>query len=239
MDSGTGDPVWRSDSPAPRIAVIAALELEAQILRTVLQDRCGPIYVSGPGHDRAEAAARQAIAGGAESLVAWGLAGGISPGVTTGTVILPARLIGRSREWRAESTWRRRLAAAMTAQFNVSEEPLFSAENVVTTPAAKAALAARTGAVAVDMESAGIAAAAADAGLPFVALRVIADGPDDTLPNDIETLVTADGRTRYRGVPSFLLSPRRFRLLIRLAGQSQSARRVLRQVALALGASEL
>jgi len=235
MESGTGDPVWRSDSKVQRIAVIAALDLEAKILRDVLPDGGGPIYVSGPGSVRAEATAQQAIAAGAQGLIAWGLAGGINRAAATGTVILPANILGDAGEWPTAVTWRARLAEVLRQRYRLIEEPLFSADHVIAAPAAKAVLAARTGAAAVDMESAGVAAAAAKAGMPCVVLRVIADGPDDALPDNIETLVTADGRTNYRGLLPFVVSPRRFSQLLRLARRSRSARRVLGEVARLLG----
>jgi len=106
----------------------------------------------------------------------------------------------------------------------VIEGRLFSADDVVATPDAKAELARRTGAAAVDMESASVAAAAADAGLPCIAFRVVADGPDDTLPDNVASLVGPDGRTRLRGLAGFLVSPRRMRLLLRLAVRSRDAR---------------
>jgi len=230
MDSGTGDPVWRSDSPALRIAVIAALELEAKIPRAVVRNNPPAIYVSGPGRDRAFQTAQRAIADGATGLISFGLAGGLSPQAVTGAVVLPAMLASDAGEWHADKAWRNRLAAVLARNFELIDGPLFSAERVLATPNGKAALAARSGAAAVDMESAAVAQAAAEAGIPFIALRVIADGPDDELPAEVESLVTPDGQTCYRALFSFLASPRRLRLLISLAGKSRVARNKLKRV---------
>jgi hypothetical protein len=59
---------------------------------------------------------------------------------------------------------------------------LAGVEQVIAARAGKAALRSETGAAAVDMESHIAAAYAADAGLPFAALRVIADPADRALP---------------------------------------------------------
>ena len=128
--------------------------------------------------------------------------------------------------------WRARLAARLEPTLPVIEHPLYTADHVVTNPAAKAELAQRSGAAAVDMESSGLARAAAEAGLPFIVVRVVADSADDALPDDVESLVTDDGRTRYRGLASVLTSPRQIGLLVRLARNSGRARAVLRRAML-------
>jgi adenosylhomocysteine nucleosidase len=231
MNSGTGDPVWRSDSPASRIAIITALEIEAKVPRLMAGEHRPVIYVSGPGQERALAMAELAIARGAEALIAFGLAGGLGVAARTGSVIVPTELLSDNGRWQSDAPWRKRLVDALDNRFAVIEAPLFSANQVVTTAEAKAALASRSGALAVDMESAAVAQAAAEAGKPFVAIRVIADGPGDELPDMAADLVTDDGGTRYRGLLGCLTSLRRLHLLFGLARNSQQARRELKALA--------
>jgi adenosylhomocysteine nucleosidase len=76
-----------------------------------------------------------------------------------------------------------------------------------------------------------VAGAAAEAGLPYIAIRVVADGPDDALPERIESLLTADGHTRYRGLLSLLLAPAEIPRLLVLARRSDQARRTLGDLA--------
>jgi hypothetical protein len=237
MDSSTGDPVWRSNSPTSRIALIAALELEARIPKTVFGAQCPSVYISGPGRERAYLTASHAIAEGAEALVSWGLAGGLSAETKTGAVILPGEVISETGSWPTDIGWRQRLADALDGQFPLVQQPLYSAEQVLTSPQSKSVAATRFGASAVDMESAGIAAAALEHGVSFVVLRVIADGPVTALPDNVEALVTSDGHTRYFGLLGVLISPRRLRLLVGLARSSQHARRQLALVAEALAGS--
>jgi adenosylhomocysteine nucleosidase len=230
MDSGTGGPVLFSSISSKRIAFVAALELEARIPRLIDAARAPLVYTSGPGRERAFAAARDAIASGADVLISWGLAGGLSPDVGTGTVLLPVTIKNGAGEWRTDDAWRERLADALRPHLPVTDQALYTADRVLTTPAAKAELASRSGAAAVDMESSGLARAAAEAGLPFVVLRVVADGCDDVLPDEVESLVTADGRTRYRGLAAIVTSPRQIGLLAGLAKNSGRARAVLQQI---------
>jgi adenosylhomocysteine nucleosidase len=234
MSPGTGDPVWHSDCPAEQVAVISALELEAEIARTATRRHRSRICVSGPGGDRALETARMAIARGARALISFGLAGGLSRNAATASVVLPQTIRSEAGAWAADTTWRGRLAGLLRSDFQLLEGTLFSAADVVLTPEAKARLAASSGADAVDMESAAIAAAAAAAGLPCIALRVIADGPDDALPDNVVSLVGPDGRTRLRSLTAFVFSPRRLRLLLGLAGRSRQARAELGRVTEAL-----
>lgn len=230
MDSGTGDPVWRSDSAASRVAVIVGLRLEAKVLRRIRAPDRPRVCISGPGSERAFLAATGAIDEGAKALMSFGLAGGIGAGADTGTVVVPETLKSDAGAWKADPPWRQRLILALKPGFRLLEGPIYSAGAVVVTPRDKAGLASSTGAVAVDMESAGIARAAAEAGLPFVAIRVVADGPEDSLPENVETLVSASGGTRLSGLPAMLLSFRRLHLLAGLALRSRRARAELARV---------
>ncbi len=62
--------------------------------------------------------------------------------------------------------------------------------------AAKATLRAASGALAIDMESAAVAEAAAEAGVPFLVLRVIADPADRAIPPVALHGVAPDGSRR-------------------------------------------
>ncbi len=52
------------------------------------------------------------------------------------------------------------------------------------------------GAIAVDMEAAGVAARATRAGLPFYCIKVVCDRADESFPLDINSVRTPDGRIR-------------------------------------------
>jgi adenosylhomocysteine nucleosidase len=237
MLAGTGDPVCSPGIQSPGVAIIAALELESRILRYASRSSAASVHVSGPGCERAREAARHAIRQGARSLVAFGLAGGLEPGIRCGSVLLPAKVIGDAGEFAADAAWRGRWRDALEGHVPLVEGPLYSAGVVLTTPEAKAALSRRTGAVAVDMESAGVAEAAAAAGLPFLALRAIADTADDALPEGADRLVTAAGKTAWRELLPFLVSPRALGLLIRLGLRSRRARAQLGRALGVLGGS--
>ena len=156
---------------------------------------------------------------------------GLSAVATTGTVVIPARVIDETRSCATSDDWRRIVASSLRDEFAVSEEALVSVDAVLTDVAAKQSLASRTGAVAVDMESAGIARVAQRAGMPFLVLRVVADGPDDALPDCVAGLVTPRGSTRLVGLLRFAGAPGQLPSLFRLARNSRVARNVLERIA--------
>ena len=71
---------------------------------------------------------------------------------------------------------------------------------VLTRPSEKLALAIKTGAMAVDMESAAIAAVAHEAGIPFVAIRAISDRADRTIPQSLLSAIDDFGKAGPSGL---------------------------------------
>ncbi len=90
------------------------------------------------------------------------------------------------------------------------------------------ALHARTGAVAVDLESAVVALAAAEAGLPFLVLRAIADPAERGLPAAARIRLKPDGAPDLGKIlASLLVGPGQIGALIRLADDTRRALRTL------------
>ena len=232
------------DEPARRrgafkIAFVAALALECSSLRRQLpRAATWRVFQSGPGASRAAHAAKQAIDGGAGVLVSWGLAGGLSAALAPGSAVLPSRILSRSGEcWHADAAWHSRLASAVGLAHDGGA--ILSVPAALESPAAKRAAAADTGAVAVDMESAAVAAAAASAGVPFLALRVVVDALDDALPARAEQWIDELGRARFAAAVSAAANVRQWRALLTLAKRYRAASSTLDRLARALAARDL
>jgi adenosylhomocysteine nucleosidase len=181
--------------------VVAALDFEARALGQRRPHAAGLgsladgslVSVCGIGGARAEQAARQLVAAGVGGLLSWGVAGGLDPQLSCGTVVLPAEVLRRSdplettllRRFETCRAWRERLAASLPAHARLAAGALLTSAEPVAAAAFKARMFQETQAVAVDMESAAVAEVAADHGLPFIALRVILDSARDSLPESI------------------------------------------------------
>jgi nucleoside phosphorylase len=99
---------------------------------------------------------------------------------------------------------------------------MVSSSQVVATPQAKAALRAKTGGVAVDMESAAILETASRHGCASMILRGISDDARETLPEELMALMDNDGHIRV-GRMLALARPRVFAAALRLKRASRQA----------------
>ena len=129
-------------------------------------------------------------------VISAGYAGALRPDLRVGDLILgenfsDPHLLAAARELLAGEVCH---VGALTTQTAVAE-----------TAAAKSALHAATGALAVDMETAWIAAACARAGVPLLALRVISDAAGQSFPVPNAVLFDAvRQRPRYVALPVWL-----------------------------------
>lgn len=90
--------------------------------------------------------------------------------------------IHAGRQLSVDLDWRNRLRQQLPAHMKIASGILAASPNVLTSADAKRELAEATGACAVDMESGAVAQVAARAGIPFLAVRVIADPLDFSPP---------------------------------------------------------
>lgn len=187
------------------VGLVAALPAEAQTLfgrrrrlplQEVIDDGERLIVVAGMGRERAARAASLLLEAGARSLVSWGCAGALHDGLTAGTVVLPSTVLDGQRELPTDAAWRAGCQELLGAALRVDTRALLTVDAVMTSDVAKQAAFARHGAVAVDMESAAIGAVAADAGMPFLVVRAIADTQDMHLPDFLPQVTDAFGRPR-------------------------------------------
>jgi adenosylhomocysteine nucleosidase len=169
----------------------------------------------------------QAIgAGKASGLLSFGIAGGLMPGLVPGRPVVASAVIASDgTRYRVDDIWRARLHD----HFGVAVEgDVFGADAIVATTTEKADLHARTGALAVDLESAVVARAAARAGLPFIVIRAIADPAERALPPAACVALTPDGRPNLRAIfNSVLMEPSQIGALIRLARDTRRALQAL------------
>ncbi|MCI0548566.1 MAG: hypothetical protein L0027_14940 [Candidatus Rokubacteria bacterium] len=164
-------------------------------------------------------------------VISAGVCGGLAGGLAWGDLVLPAQVLGPGGDALPVTSPLRSLALAR-AGGRAQAGSIATSREVIHTPAGKAALQARTGAVAVDMESSVILAAAAAAGCPSLVVRGVSDIATEALPAELTDLLTSSGRLRaLRAVGAALRHPRVARQALALRAH---ARRALDAVAAVL-----
>jgi len=190
-----------------QVGVICAMTRELAPLVKRTPAGC-TIVAGGIGARAAERAARDIDA---QVLISAGYAGGLSAPAARGVIVVDT----------ATSMFDYALPQAARGRIADSQK-------MIATPAARANLAAETGAIAVDMESAAIARVAGQRGIPFIAIRVVTDGPADTLVIDWDRYRNDDGSMRMTpAVLSALRSRQGVAELFRLWYASKEATNVL------------
>lgn len=221
-----------------RAGVVAALAREAQVLgpRVGLHEGCEVLgggalcVVSGMGPSAALAAARRLMDAGAGALISWGMAGGLDPALAAGAVCLPREIIGPDgARFPTDCAWRDALAAAL--QRPVASGALLTSERPLGSAQAKALAFRATGAEAVDMESAAVAAVAAGRHAPFIAVRVIVDTAADEIPRAVSAAGKSGDVRLGPLVLGLIRAPREIAPLIRLARRYRAAMTALSAIA--------
>jgi adenosylhomocysteine nucleosidase len=222
-----------------RVGVVAALAAEARTLGKAVRRRDGLsslsdgalLAVGGMGEVLAAMAARRLVDAGAAGLLSFGFAGGLDPSLGAGSVVLPTEIVsGKGGRFMTSTDWRERLCVAF-AERRPAAGVLLTSVAPLDSVAAKASVFRETGAVAVDMESLGVAEVAAAFGLPFIAVRVIVDTAADALPQAVVTASRAGQLSLRRLLGGLALAPLELVALIRLAQRYRAATRSLAAVA--------
>jgi adenosylhomocysteine nucleosidase len=145
--------------------------------------------------------AARLLAAGAGGLVSFGIAGGLAPGIAPGTLVIATEVIAEDgQRWAALDC-----RDGNTALVAAIHAPVAGASRIVATAGDKKALHLRTGAVAVDMESAAVARLCGVAGAGFAVIRAIADSAERDLPPAALIGLGPDGRVNLRAVMASIL----------------------------------
>lgn len=216
------------------LGVVTGLDFEAAVIRRSARDAgvADRVLVAcGLGRERARAAAGKLIADGARALLSFGIAGGLDPSTPCGTAVVANAVRAEGLPaLSSQESWAARLAAAL----NAARGDLAHAPAILANPMDKAGLYGMTRALAADMESYGVGEAALAAGLPFAAIRVIADTADDHVPEIALHAMAEDGSLKLgETLGRVARSPGQIPGLIRLGQSTGRARRRLRALAAA------
>ena len=226
-----------------RVALLAPMRPELRPLRRLLALRAAPdvgpagfrgalgalevvAAVAGIGTRAAAAAAERLLdATAPERVVVVGIAGGVGPGARVGDLVVPERVLDLA----TGVAYRPSLLGVTPARGTLA-----TCDALVADPERSAAL-ARAGVIALDMETAAIAAVCERRGVAWSVFRALSDlagaGPLDT---DVLGLAGPDGRPSPRAVLRFLATrPWRLPRLLRLGLDARRAARSAAEAAVA------
>ena len=219
----------------PGAAIMTALAAERKILAThSLSDIS--IYQCGMGCESAYGKASGLPAGTMVGSI--GVSGGLAPDLAPGSVIVADTVYTQCRQsvcpqdlYYPDAQLTALLEMALRGQgIDYRRGPVLCVDRPMLTPAAKARAHYRTGALAVDMESAGVAEAARRKGLPFFCLRVICDPAWRGVAPELMKGVDDRGNSRpFHLAAAVGRRPRLFFSLLRMAGDFYQAAASMRR----------
>lgn len=195
------------------------------------------LKLSGMGSANAASTASELLDRGACALVSWGSAVALDPELASGTTLVPAQVLAASGEiYPVDVDWHQRVVERMGSAARLCAGTLVEVPQVLRTPAQKTRWFADTGAPAADMESGAIARVASAAGIPFLAVRAVADTASTTLPpSALAALDNSGRRTPGRFSRALLSRPQDVPGLLRLGREFRAARLALARVASTIG----
>lgn len=233
-----------SAPPRFHLGIVTGLKYEAAIAEDAIRGAPRPTgddrvtaTCHGPGQARGRSAALALVDIGANALLSFGIAGGCNPDLPSGTVVLATGIRDLSADGTGEVLytnrgWQRRLKSLLLGNVLLEEGTIASVAEPATGADAKRRLYEDGRAAAVDMESAAAARIAMKAGIPFMALRVIVDAADTSLPLAAMAGMTPDGEIRTAPVLRRLLQrPQDIPELIGIGISDARARKSLKRIA--------
>lgn len=188
------------------------------------------ICLSGVGPDRAADGATRLIRQGCNALVSWGCSAAIWTELKAGDLIIPERVLSANGEvFDTDRGWRGGLLGRLAGRQTIHTGAITESRTIVATAADKRIVRSRTGAIALDMESAAIARLAARHNLPFVTIRAIADPASMDLPKPVVLALKQNGDLRLPLLLALIARyPSSIPGLIRLGIYFRAAQRSLR-----------
>ena len=204
------------------VVVATGLRAEARIVAGSPRVRA---IAGGGASDELEDQLWRAIAEGGEALISFGLAAGLAPDLTAGSCIVGREVVHGGMCYSTNLMWASRLKTAIA---RAEMARIAGVDRSLGGVSEKRALHAESGAAAADMESHIVGRIAAESGLPFAILRVIADPAERQLPPAALVGMRSDGAIDVRAVlVSLAGNPGQLPALMRLAVDTGRARATL------------
>ena len=201
-----------------KIGFVTGLTAEARWLRNA----GFMVQVGGGTPMGAERATEALVRQGAQGLISFGLAGGIQPDLSAGSILVPPAVTEGAEIYPVDY----RLMAFLGG--GGGGKPLYAGKRVAASVHDKGLIYRRHGPAAIDLESGAVARVAQKHGLPFAVLRAVADPADFGLPPAALVGLREDGTVNLPAIfLSLLRDPLQLPQLLDLARHAKTARAAL------------
>jgi adenosylhomocysteine nucleosidase len=224
-----------------KLGIIAALPAEADCLTKKILKVGSPVEIqkdiylclSGIGYDAAQHSSKRLLELNVDALISWGVAGSIESSLKSGDLLLARKIINNTNSWTINPNWISNCQMQLAStSINTVNADIASSNDMCASVNDKNNLSIKTGALAVDMESAAIAELASENNIDFLVVRAIADDADTNIPKAV--LEHTDTLGRPDIVP-FILScisdPKQIKELWKLAKCYKQALNTLKLIA--------
>jgi adenosylhomocysteine nucleosidase len=156
-----------------------------------------------------------------QGIISIGICGGLSAELLPGTCVIASEIVTGTERIRSDPAWMKRMCSRLP---QAMVGPIASTAVLIQNRTEKSTLFRKTGAYAVEMESHVAAPIARLHGVPFAALRTIADPAESDLPPAAALALTEDGGVDlFNILASLLAHPGQIPALVRAGRQSSSA----------------
>jgi nucleoside phosphorylase len=186
------------------------------------------VVLSGMGANNVNAAINTLLVQKVERLISFGTAAALRQDIKSGDIIIPANIVNAGNDRQdISSSWRDYVIAQLdSCPAKLHYGDMLGTDNVITNYAEKQALAGKTGAIAVDMESALICKAATEHKLSALVVRVVVDEADTSIPIQILDNTDAYGEVAMAGLlKAILIHPSLLKDLVKLGAAFKTARK--------------
>jgi adenosylhomocysteine nucleosidase len=155
-----------------------------------------------------------------EAVVSTGLCGALDPNLNENDIVVATEVLNSASDDRYA-------CARVLSERNFASGKVVTQDRIAITTNEKSEL-ARSGAMAVDMEAAGVAARSKRAGLPFACIKVVSDRADESFDLNLNEMRSKDGRIARGKIGVYALKhPNKIAGLLRLKRRAQGAAQVL------------
>ena len=226
------------DKASANVVVVSALKAESQTLSQ--HSNCINLCTSGMGGDAVNQCLAELAPKDITGLISWGVCGALKPTLKSGDLLIPKAVMNQQRQvfecdenWRSaiQCTLRQSTQTTKLMQHAGSDNSLIIDSNtVIENIQDKITMSKDYDAHAVDMESFIIAHFAHQHQLPFIIIRTVIDGINDSLPS-CSQFKLGQSAISLETLGRIITTPSQWSALIRTGTQFNNAVASLTQVA--------